>query len=104
MAKTMGIYCKAYLLAQLRGYSKWEEKAEAVRPAPASGSATAVPRALTDADIVYVQENYVVTDDVYKDEYVLFDAVDADWIAFCEQQLGFAVPAEVLEAAQAYGA
>lgn len=103
MAKTMGIYCKAYVLADLRGYSKWGERAGAARPAAVDGAVSS-PRALTDADIVYVQENYVVTDGVFKDEHVLFDAVDADWIAFCEQRLGFAVPADVLSASRPHDA
>lgn len=101
MAKTMGMYCKAYLVADLRGYPKWSERAGATRAIASDGAAAGAPRTLTDDDIVYVQENYVVTDGVFKEEHVLFDAVDADWIAFCEQRLGFAVPEDVLRAAQA---
>jgi hypothetical protein len=102
--KIMGIYCKAYQLSQLRAYSKWSENAAAARQvASADGSGNA-PRALSDSDIVYVQENHVVTDGIFKDENVLFDAVDAEWIAFCEGRLGFAIPEDVIRASQAEAA
>jgi hypothetical protein len=95
---TMGNYCKAYLLKQFRAFPNWQEQAENVRPPLQSGTqlddatASIAVRSLTDEDILYLQENYVVTDSVFSDEYIIFDAVTEDWKAFCHQQLGFAIP------------
>lgn len=101
MPKTMGVYCKAYQLSELRSYPKWSENAEAARHVPSPDGSGNAPRPLADSDIVYVQENYVVTDGIFKDENVLFDAVDAEWIAFCEERLMFAIPEDVIRASQA---
>jgi hypothetical protein len=102
--KTMGIYCKAYQLSELRRYPKWSENAAAARQLPSADGSGNAPRALSDSDIVYVQENHVVTDGIFKNQNVLFDAVDAQWVAFCEQQLGFAIPDDVIRASQAEAA
>jgi hypothetical protein len=94
----MGNYCKAYLLKQFRAFPAWQEQTENLRPPfqadPQSDDSTAAieVRSLTDEDIFYLQENYRVTDGVFSDEYIIFDAVTDDWKAFCRQQLGFAIP------------
>lgn len=98
MARTMGNYCKAYLLSDLRRYPNWRERAGSARTEPLADGSGAAPRALSDDAVVYVQENYVVTDGVFNDENVLFDAVDPDWIAFCEQDLKFVIPDDVVQA------
>jgi hypothetical protein len=51
-----------------------------------------VARTLTDDSIVYLQENYVVTDDIYKEENILFDDVTPKWEKFCKMKLEFEVP------------
>lgn len=95
---TMGNYCKAYLLKQFRAFPGWQEQAENARPNPqlddqADGKAEAIAvRNLVDEDILYLQENYVVTDGVFTDEHIIFDIVTDDWKAFCQKQLGFEIP------------
>jgi hypothetical protein len=100
MSKNMGIYCKAYLLRDLRAFPGWSERSEAARPIEADDGSAPVPRELTDDDIVYVQEDHVVTDGIFKDENVIFDAVDEQWLAFCTDRLGFAIPEDVLRASE----
>jgi hypothetical protein len=75
---TMGTYCKAYLVKQLRQYSQWRENSS--------------KRKLTDDDIVYLQENYVVTGGIFKDDNIIFDDVAPEWQEFCQQSLKFEVP------------
>ena len=53
---------------------------------------TETPRALTDDDFLYLQENYVVTDSIFKDENVIFDNVTPEWVEFCQENLGFEIP------------
>ncbi len=99
--KKMGMYCKAYHLFSLRAYPAWSEKAENARRTDADGNDLSHPRVLTDDSIVYLQENFVVTDDIYKEENVLFDNVTPEWINYCEQTLGYAIPEDVAAIADA---
>ena len=83
---TMGKYCKAYMIPSFRKFSGWTENAENARKE--SGS----PRQLTDADFLYLQENYVVTDGIFIDENVIFNNITPEWIDFCKNVLKFEVP------------
>jgi hypothetical protein len=91
---TMGKYCKAYLLEKMRGFSGWDEKAENAREETIErdDEEVKVTRDLMDDSIVYLQENYVVTDGVFKDENILFDNVVPEWIKYCQQELEFEIP------------
>jgi hypothetical protein len=95
---SMGKYCKAYLVSSVREYPNWTEKLQNLRqPERGDAEPLASRTALKDDDIVYLQENYCVTDDCYKDEYVIFDNVTDEWRRFCEEQMSFSVPDEVAE-------
>lgn len=82
----MGNYCKAYMIPSFRAFSGWTENSENSRRENDS------PRQLTDADFLYLQENFVVTDGIFIDENVIFDDVTPEWIAFCKDVLKFEVP------------
>ncbi len=95
---TMGKYCKAYAIRGLRGFSGWIEKTENARKEKqkgADGQEVEVTRVLTDNDYLYVQENYVVTDGIFKDENIVFDQVTPEWIAYCQQALKLEMPSFV---------
>jgi len=47
---------------------------------------------LTDDDFLYLQENYVVTDGIFKDENIIFDKVTLAWKDFCDNTLLFEIP------------
>jgi hypothetical protein len=91
---TMGKYCKAYQLQALREFSGWAEKAENARKEKQEedGKEVEVIRELADDSIVYLQENYVVTDGIFRDENVIFDDVTSEWIAYCQEELAFEIP------------
>ncbi len=94
---TMGKYCKAYQLKDLRRFSGWTEIPENARLEQAeqgkgNGDEIEMPRMLTDDSIVYIQENNVVTDGAYKDENIIFDQVTREWIDYCHNELGFEIP------------
>ena len=78
---TMGKYCKAYPIERLRAFSGWTEKAENARKEKIEegGQEVEVTRELTDDTILYLQENYVVTDGIFKDENIIFDNVTPEW-------------------------
>lgn len=100
----MGRYCKAYLVKSLREFDGWTENAANARPADdVDAQEGLAPRALTEDDILYLQENYVVTDGIFIDEHVIFDSVTPAWVEFCHQTLEFEVP-EYAKAQQAVAA
>lgn len=47
---------------------------------------------LTDDYFLYLQENYVVTDGIFKDENIIFDNVTPEWKKFCTHTLLFEIP------------
>lgn len=70
---TMGKYCKAYSLKQLREFSQWTEQNENTRKEKkeVEDQEFEINRQLTDDDFLYLQENYVVTDGIFQDENVI---------------------------------
>jgi hypothetical protein len=91
---TMGKYCKAYPIQRLREYNGWAENAANTRKekTQVDGKEVEAPRILTADDFLYVQENYVVTDGIFKDENIVFDAVTPEWTTYCQQVLKFEIP------------
>lgn len=73
----LGAYCKAVPLSQLRAYDGWKEPAG---------------RESSGDDILFLQESYAVTDNIYLDEGVVFDHVTEEWKEFCTGTLGFRPP------------
>jgi hypothetical protein len=90
----MGSYCKAYLAQQFRAYPGWSENQANVRKdkKEVDGKEIEVAHDIADDSILYLQENYVVTDDIFKDEYIIFDHVTDEWKQFCHETLQFEVP------------
>jgi len=91
----MGRYCKAYPLSALRRYASWTEAAANARPDEpnaSGGASTRAPRTLDDDSYVFLHDNLVVTDGVFVDEYVIFDAPSPAWEEFCRNELAFVVP------------
>ena len=90
----MGKYCKAYLAKQFREYPAWTENAANVRKEKkeVDGKEVEEERQLTDDSILYLQENYIVTDGIFKDQDVIFDNVTDEWQQFCHEQLAFEIP------------
>ena len=103
----MSDYCKAYYVRQFREYPHWSERevaglhAELLEAAngtadPNNGGsadrATTTPRPLSDDDVLFLHDNYHVTDGVFADEHVVFDAVTPEWRTFCDSVLGFEIP------------
>lgn len=90
----LGRSCKAYPVKQLRVFGGWTEKTENLKIEKyiVGDQESEVRRVLTDDDYLYLQENYIVTDGIFRDEHVIFDDITPEWIAFCQQELGFEIP------------
>jgi hypothetical protein len=90
----MGKYCKAYLAKQFREFPGWSENKANVRKdkKEVDGKEIEVERELDDESILYLQENYVVTDGIFKDENIIFENVTDEWKQFCHGTLAFEIP------------
>ena len=93
----MGRYCKAYLAKDFKEFPGWKPNLENLRqPEPEKpGDEPEERTELQDEDILYLQEDLVVTDGIFKDENVLFESDSDEWTTFCEKTLEFEIPEDV---------
>lgn len=84
-------YARAYLLRDLRKFSGWrEEKINRKETIPADDNGNS--RELTDSDVVFLHQDFTVTQLIWPGENVIFNQVTPEWLEFCEQELQFTVP------------
>jgi hypothetical protein len=91
----MARYSKAYMANRFSEYSGWEPNLQNLRKEKKTegGEEIEVERTeLCDNDVLYLQDNYVVTHGIMKDENVIFSKVDDDWKKFCGEVLKFEIP------------
>ena len=88
-------YCKAYYLRDLRKYGAWSEsrinwKEKKDRD---KSEETADPNAPFGEDkIVFIHQDFTVTESMWQGENVIFNAVTPEWKEFCAATLVFKVP------------
>ena len=84
-------YARAYLLGELRKFSDWrEEKINWKETIPADENGNSGK--LSDDDVVFLQQDFTVTELIWAGENVIFNRVTPEWIDFCTQELQFKVP------------
>jgi len=86
---TLGKYCRAYPLSQLRKFPGWVERTDEARRVrkEIDGEIVELVRTLTDDDYVYLQLDYTVTDGIFVNENVIFNEITPEWIEFCQSVL-----------------
>src|SRR5215470_1758434 len=84
-------YCKAYHLGNLRAYPGWNENQINWTDKKDVGDDD-VKGALTDDKIVFIHQDFTVTESMWHNENVIFSAVDSAWKEFCANSLQFSVP------------
>jgi hypothetical protein len=89
----MGSYCRAYHAREFAAFPGWRPDPAGLRPAAAEDGRPAPRAALGDDDLLYLQEDFGVTDGIFQDENVVFADAGTEWRAFCAGALGFAPPA-----------
>lgn len=82
-------YCKAYHLSELREYSGWSESRINWKE---KKSDKRISEDFSGDDIVFIHQDFTVTQSMWHDENVIFNQVSADWKSFCQDRLGFKVP------------
>ena len=84
LSKAIGQYCKAYQLQDLSSFDQWPKTIETLK-----NQSSELPPQLTSETIVYLQENYVVTQSIFKERDIIFDQVTPEWKTFCQEVLDF---------------
>lgn len=79
-------YCKAYYASQIKKYANWE--ANLIR----STNNKETQSSITDDDVLFLHENYTVTDGIFSNENIVFDSVTPEWKKFCDEILGYTIP------------
>lgn len=87
-------YCKPYQLHDLRKYPGWSEsrinwKTDKNDNSAADGD---INEPFTDDRVVFIHQDFTVTESIWHDENVIFNNVDAAWKEFCSNVLNFKVP------------
>jgi hypothetical protein len=90
----MSEYCKAYPAQRFREYPAWTEDLTALQPPDADGEppVEAAPRTLGEDDVLFLHDNYHVTDGIFVDEHIVFSADTPEWRRFCHDVLVFEIP------------
>lgn len=76
-------YCKAYHLKNLRQFSGWTEQSTEQEPE------------LTDDDICYLWDDFIVVRSPVQEQGVIFDRVTPEWQEFCKTTLHFEIPEDL---------
>jgi hypothetical protein len=90
-SRRYGNYARAYLLGELRKFSDWREEKinwKEIIPAQENGKS----HELSDDDVVFLHEDFTVTQLIWPGESVIFNRSTPEWIEFCTQELQFKVP------------
>lgn len=88
-------YCKAYLAKNFRSFPSWVEKTTSLRKGKKmeNEKEIVVDRTkIEDNDILYLHDSYIVTDGIFNDENIVFNAVTDEWKKFCHEKLEFSIP------------
>ena len=80
-------YCKAYYLRDLRRFPGWSESRINWKANKDEGD-----RQLTDDDIVFIHQDFTVTQSMFHNENVILQNTTSAWREFCINELRFKVP------------
>jgi len=86
-------YCKAYHLGDLRRFSGWtESRINWKEKKDRDKDKDAPDGPFTDDKIVFIHQDFTVTESMWQGENVIFNGVDSPWKDFCADTLKFKVP------------
>jgi ankyrin repeat protein len=85
-------YCKAYHLKDLRQFADWSESRVNWKKADDERDGQSPDEQLGEDDVVFLHQDYTVTQSIWADENVIFNNVTPAWEEFCGEVLRFKVP------------
>jgi uncharacterized protein len=87
-------YCKAYHVSSLRQFTGWTESK--INWKEKSNDRETEPKAdFSDSDIVYIHQDYTVTQSMWHNENVIFNQDTQEWRDYCAEVLKFKVPGDL---------
>jgi len=86
-------YAQAFLLGDLRRFSGWREENINWKEIVHAGENGNAP-SLSDSDVVFLHQDFTVTQLIWPGENVIFNQPTPEWQKFCEQELHFKVPTD----------
>lgn len=78
-------YCKAYHMSDFRQFGGWSENR-------INWKKSADDAEFADDDVVFLHEDYTVTQSIWSNENVIYNDVTPEWQDFCNTVLEFKVP------------
>jgi hypothetical protein len=94
LARPERSYCKAYYLKQLRTFPGWQKEEDNWRAGMAEAREDNADT-LTSESIVFIHQDYTVTQSMWPGEDAIFTNVTPEWRAFCASELKFSVPGDL---------
>ncbi|HKP85134.1 MAG TPA: ankyrin repeat domain-containing protein [Blastocatellia bacterium] len=90
-------YCKAYHLEEMRKFPAWTEGRINWKQKPdVAAEGNGQPAEQFDDDkVVFIHQDFTVTESVWHDENIIFNNVDSAWQEFCANELDFKVPTDL---------
>ena len=88
-------YCKAYYLRDLRAFPEWNESRINWKQKGNNNNRddNVDPNApFTDEKVIFIHQDFTVTESAWHNENVIFNQVNSDWKEFCTTALKFKVP------------
>ena len=87
-------YCKAYYLKDLRQFPEWTESRINWKEKPDfdSDEAESGDKEFSDSDVVFIHQDFTVTESMWHNENVIYNRVTPRWEEFCANTLKFKVP------------
>lgn len=87
-------YCKAYHLGSLRKYPEWSESRInwKKRDNGHSDGSHETNEPFPDDKVVFIHQDFTVTESVWHSENVIFNQVNSAWQGFCANTMKFKVP------------
>lgn len=86
-------YCKAYYMRDVRQFPQFIETRKNWKQIHAgSHDGKSENDAFSDDDVIFIHQDFTVTESMWHNENVIFDQVTPEWSQFCENSLGFKVP------------
>jgi uncharacterized protein len=85
-------YCKAYYLKELSEFHAWPESGTNSKGQKQEADGDKLANELEGDRIVYLHQDFSVTESMWHNEGVIFQQVTEEWEDFCSRKLGFKVP------------
>lgn len=82
-------YCKAYHLRDFRRFDAWSESKTNWKESEADSDEE---EGFSDDDIVFLHQDFTVTESMFHGENVIMGSATPEWRTFCTEDLGFKVP------------